>query len=192
MVHAHQGLAKYPTLWTEQNFCYVCRAAAAGRLREFLADWKDRIAKEDARTDAVCITDADAWPQAAQQQQALRAGHATKAATPAAAATDSDSEASWFVNSPAARRGRGKPRVLGDDSGDDVAHEAEVEVLSLSLAGPPGCGKTAAVYALAQELGFKVLEVNPTMDRAGAQVCKERMLAAHCTCSHDGSNLVRV
>ena len=37
----------------------------------------------------------------------------------------------------------------------------------LLLSGPPGCGKTATVHALSQELGFSVLEwVNPSNEGA--------------------------
>ncbi|CAL4067761.1 unnamed protein product [Meganyctiphanes norvegica] len=55
---------------------------------------------------------------------------------------------------------------------------------TLLLAGPPGVGKTAAVYALAQELGYKVLEVNASSLRKGAQVMKQ---LAEATQSHSMS-----
>ena len=38
---------------------------------------------------------------------------------------------------------------------------------SVLISGPHGCGKTAAVYAAAEELGFEVFEVNPGMRRSG-------------------------
>ena len=38
------------------------------------------------------------------------------------------------------------------------------------LSGPPGCGKTAAIYAVACELGFSVIEVGANAPRAGADV----------------------
>ena len=38
------------------------------------------------------------------------------------------------------------------------------------LVGPTGVGKTASVYALAHEMGFKVLEVNASATRNGRQV----------------------
>ncbi len=41
---------------------------------------------------------------------------------------------------------------------------------ALVLRGPPGVGKTASAYAVAAELGFRVLEVNPGADRSGPQL----------------------
>jgi hypothetical protein len=35
------------------------------------------------------------------------------------------------------------------------------------LVGPPGCGKTAAVYACAEELGWNVFEVHPGLGKRG-------------------------
>jgi len=42
--------------------------------------------------------------------------------------------------------------IDSDDSSCSVDTRNNVAV----LVGPPGCGKTCAVYALANELGFKV------------------------------------
>ena len=41
---------------------------------------------------------------------------------------------------------------------------------SIFLVGPNGIGKTAAVYALAHEMGFKVLELNASSTRSGKKV----------------------
>ncbi|XP_051490553.1 ATPase family AAA domain-containing protein 5 isoform X2 [Apus apus] len=41
------------------------------------------------------------------------------------------------------------------------------------ITGPPGVGKTAAVYACAQELGFKVFEVNASCQRSGRQILSQ-------------------
>ena len=48
--------------------------------------------------------------------------------------------------------------------------------------GPNGVGKTATVYALAHEMGFKVLEVNASATRNGRQVLANLREA---TQSHD-------
>ncbi|KDR19484.1 ATPase family AAA domain-containing protein 5 [Zootermopsis nevadensis] len=41
------------------------------------------------------------------------------------------------------------------------------------LVGPHGCGKTSAVYAIANELGFKVLEINTSSKRNGRRILSE-------------------
>jgi hypothetical protein len=38
---------------------------------------------------------------------------------------------------------------------------------TILLVGPPGCGKTAAVYACAEELGWNVFEVYPGLGKRG-------------------------
>ena len=38
------------------------------------------------------------------------------------------------------------------------------------LSGPHGCGKTAAAYAIAKDLGFSVFEISPSMRRSGKDV----------------------
>ncbi|XP_032136837.1 ATPase family AAA domain-containing protein 5 isoform X3 [Sapajus apella] len=41
------------------------------------------------------------------------------------------------------------------------------------ISGPTGVGKTAAVYACAQELGFKIFEVNASSQRSGRQILSQ-------------------
>ena len=52
----------------------------------------------------------------------------------------------------------------------------------LTLMGPSGSGKTAAIHAIADTLGFRILELNTSMLRSGKEVCQHH----HCpliTCS---------
>ncbi|KAK4299098.1 hypothetical protein Pmani_028603 [Petrolisthes manimaculis] len=53
------------------------------------------------------------------------------------------------------------------------------------LTGPPGTGKTSTVFALAAELGYKVLEVNASSRRPGRQVMSQ---LAEATQSHSVNN----
>ncbi|XP_063596481.1 ATPase family AAA domain-containing protein 5-like [Penaeus indicus] len=72
--------------------------------------------------------------------------------------------------------------LISDDSssfGDDGF------VNTFLLSGPPGIGKTSAVYALATELGYKVLEVNASSRRQGRQVMTQ---LAEATQSHSVSS----
>ncbi|XP_045125844.1 ATPase family AAA domain-containing protein 5-like isoform X2 [Portunus trituberculatus] len=68
--------------------------------------------------------------------------------------------------------------TLDDDDDEGI-------VSTYLVCGPPGAGKTAAVYALASELGYKVLEVNASSRRQGRQVMSQ---LAEATQSHSVSN----
>uniref|UniRef100_A0A4W5Q1Z8 ATPase family AAA domain containing 5b n=1 Tax=Hucho hucho TaxID=62062 RepID=A0A4W5Q1Z8_9TELE len=60
----------------------------------------------------------------------------------------------------------------GDFQGEARVEEDREEDLcsTMLITGPPGVGKTASVYACAQELGFKVFEVNASSQRSGRHV----------------------
>ncbi|KAL7829690.1 hypothetical protein AOLI_G00305750 [Acnodon oligacanthus] len=60
-------------------------------------------------------------------------------------------------------------------SGDCEELEEAEDLLcnTLLITGPTGVGKTAAVYACAQELGFKVFEVNCSSQRSGRQILSQ-------------------
>ncbi|XP_050693731.1 ATPase family AAA domain-containing protein 5-like isoform X2 [Eriocheir sinensis] len=73
--------------------------------------------------------------------------------------------------------------VVSDES--TYGNEEDEFVSTYLLCGPPGVGKTAAVYALASELGYKVLEVNASSRRPGRQVMSQ---LAEATQSHSVSN----
>lgn len=62
----------------------------------------------------------------------------------------------------------------GDFEGDAVSIDHEQELCNTVLMiGPSGVGKTAAVYACAQELGFKVFEVNSSVLRCGRLILSQ-------------------
>ena len=68
--------------------------------------------------------------------------------------------------------------MSSEDLATDSEYEAEVDCPgslgnTALIEGPPGAGKTAAVYALAAEMGFNVLEVNAASNRTGRQVSGE-------------------
>ncbi len=62
-----------------------------------------------------------------------------------------------------------RPKKLGDLKGNPSAHKQLKELIERNsrvlLCGPSGIGKTEAVYAIANELGIKVIEVNASDER---------------------------
>ncbi|XP_063057539.1 ATPase family AAA domain-containing protein 5b isoform X2 [Engraulis encrasicolus] len=63
----------------------------------------------------------------------------------------------------------------GDFEGEMVTEDCESSELrnAVLITGPHGIGKTAAVYACAQELGFKVFEVNASSQRSGRLILSQ-------------------
>ncbi|XP_034059432.1 ATPase family AAA domain-containing protein 5b isoform X3 [Gymnodraco acuticeps] len=63
----------------------------------------------------------------------------------------------------------------GDFQGEGGGEGDREEPLcnTMLITGPPGVGKTASVYACAQELGFKVFEVNCSSQRSGRHVLSQ-------------------
>ncbi|CAN0567752.1 unnamed protein product, partial [Ectocarpus sp. 12 AP-2014] len=83
------------------------------------------------------------------------------------------------------RRGGGDRAGPSPGSGEDSGEESEDEDARLCnmamLCGPPGVGKTSAVYGCAKALGYEVIEVNPSQLRSGAAI---RRLFGEATQSH--------
>ncbi|XP_029997562.1 ATPase family AAA domain-containing protein 5 isoform X2 [Sphaeramia orbicularis] len=60
------------------------------------------------------------------------------------------------------------------DCGEDDSQDGEDLLCNtILITGPTGVGKTAAVYACAQELGFKVFEVNASSQRSGRLILSQ-------------------
>uniref|UniRef100_UPI0037E7891F ATPase family AAA domain-containing protein 5 n=1 Tax=Semicossyphus pulcher TaxID=241346 RepID=UPI0037E7891F len=60
------------------------------------------------------------------------------------------------------------------DCGEEDSQDAEDMLCNtILITGPTGVGKTAAVYACAQELGFKVFEVNASSQRSGRLILSQ-------------------
>lgn len=68
------------------------------------------------------------------------------------------------------RRGVKKTVVrVGDILAKDSKKPARL-TNTVIISGPPGCGKTSAVYAVARELEFEVFEINPGNRRSGKDI----------------------
>ncbi|KAK3380471.1 hypothetical protein B0T24DRAFT_615547 [Lasiosphaeria ovina] len=80
----------------------------------------------------------------------------------------SDEEADW---SPSGKAGINRKTVVR--SIDLAKTEADKIANSLVISGPHGCGKTAAVYAVAKELDFEIFEINSSNRRSGKDVLEK-------------------
>ncbi|KAK2034107.1 ATPase [Colletotrichum zoysiae] len=78
----------------------------------------------------------------------------------------SDDEDDWL---PTPVHGSAKKTVVRKDISKDASRLTNAVVLS----GPHGCGKTAAVYAVAKELDFEIFEINASSRRNGKDVMEK-------------------
>lgn len=85
------------------------------------------------------------------------------------------------------------PKRKRTDSATDEDYVADEFCHAQLLVGPTGIGKTATVYALANEIGFEVIEVNASSKRAGKQVLSQLQEATQShsvnngpSCDHQG------
>ncbi|KAB5559540.1 hypothetical protein GE09DRAFT_59944 [Coniochaeta sp. 2T2.1] len=98
----------------------------------------------------------------------------------------SDNDNDW---TPSGKFGIVKKTVIR--SGDRRAKESKGPsrlTNALVISGPHGCGKTAAVYAVAKELDFEVFEINSSSRRSGKDVDdKIGNMLKHHHVSHDNA-----
>ncbi|CAA7400890.1 unnamed protein product [Spirodela intermedia] len=86
--------------------------------------------------------------------------------------------ASWHERCLQEAKGRTSKTICIDEDSDESLYENDSDSENdeasrrnvLLVTGPVGCGKTAAIYACAKELGFHVIEVNASDVRNGAHI----------------------
>ncbi|KAK3386236.1 hypothetical protein B0T20DRAFT_388058 [Sordaria brevicollis] len=98
---------------------------------------------------------------------------------------DSEDEPNW---APSGFRGIARKTVVR--SRDLSEKDASKIANTLIISGPHGCGKTAAVYAVAKELDFEVFEINSSSRRSGKDVLEKigDMTRNHLVQQHQSSS----
>ncbi|GIL53514.1 hypothetical protein Vafri_9104, partial [Volvox africanus] len=168
-VAAPQGAAVGDQLWctAHQPRCAaeLCgNSEQVGRLRDWLQSWREVITQEGQRAPEGATGGGGGRKQRQQQRRLGRRRYG-----------DEGSSESYFTDSDfEARSAGGTADSDGEGPGGGGGGGAQYKGLptAVVLRGPSGCGKTAAAYAVASELGFRVLEVNPSLDRSGSQLLR--------------------
>lgn len=87
---------------------------------------------------------------------------------------DMDEVSESDEESPRSGLGRPKKTVIRHGDLKSMNSKQPSKVLNaVVISGPNGCGKTAAVYAVAKELGFEVFEINPSSRRSGKDILEK-------------------
>ena len=150
------GLHLWNDLYQPKQSCDIIgNQEGVGKIFDWLSKWRDRCsnssAKEQSGKQPTTVLKKGRSSETYPKQQQERV-------PPISSTGDSDFKV------PSRRR---TPRVVSvDDSFNSSfcssGDEDDEMGVALLLCGPVGCGKTAAVYACAHQLGYKVLEINST------------------------------
>ena len=139
----------------------VCDGGAARGVRDWLDAWSSRIFAEEAGMVVKgCAKDKEKAGNGGRKGKRRKKGRGN-----AAASDDdtSDEECDEWDDETSGSLGTYAPLVT----------KRGAPANGLLLCGPVGSGKTSAVYAAAEEFGFKVLEVNPSRKRSGLEVLSQ-------------------
>ena len=137
----------------------LCSGGGVSALHQWLAAWKAAASGDGQGAGDLDEEDADESPPESMSPQPP--GRASKRRRPA--------DYGDFV-------GESSDDFIDDGEEDEEEEEdgnrarARMPHPAFVLSGPPGCGKTAGVYAVAAELGFTIIEVGANAPRAGADV----------------------
>ncbi|XP_078347147.1 uncharacterized protein LOC144632387 isoform X2 [Oculina patagonica] len=144
------------TLWTDlyrplRSTEVMANASAVSKLRSWLEEWK--IKREKTLRKEL------------QQQKrllAIQKGKSTASSSQGSGHTlewwDDDSDSDF---------------QMSDNASDDSDTEGGGLSTAMFISGPTGVGKTAMVYACAEELGYKVFEVNSSSKRSGKHILSQ-------------------
>ncbi|XP_074649453.1 uncharacterized protein LOC141904712 isoform X1 [Tubulanus polymorphus] len=134
-------------LWTEKyqpksSLDILGNSNNVKKLKSWLIDWKERVDREAKHLRLM-------MKKQAKLKRAQQLGE--------------DSSSSWWSDDD-------DDFDVKDDSDNEQFNIDDGAVNTMCLVGAHGIGKTATVYALAQELGYKVFEVNASSRRNGKHI----------------------